>query len=87
MVAWRSTLKSEGEHMKTLKFKGTLDWFRDDRSITIAQLARKTAIPEATMERICLGRNSPSAAHLIAIMQALKIRPEQLNPSEFEETL
>lgn len=71
--------------MKHLKFGGKLDILRRAHGFTIGSLALKCGIPESTMERICLGQNSPSARNLVAILKSLHINLDVVEPEDFEE--
>lgn len=71
--------------MKTLRFGGKLDLFLLERDLTSGDLAKWTAIPEKTIERIRGGHNAPSAAHFVRIVKYLKINLNAIDPRDLEE--
>lgn len=71
--------------MKTLKFGEKLDLLRRAQDLTYGELSVKAEVPGKTLERICAGKNAPSAAHFVRLMKALKISLEAVEPEDLEE--
>lgn len=71
--------------MENLKFGGKLRFLRMAQDLTQSELSRKSGVPEKTLERIELGHNAPSSAHLVRLLRALKTSIKVIEPSDLEQ--
>lgn len=73
--------------MKNLNFGGKLRFLRLSRSLTQSALARKSGVPEKTIERVEAGASAPCAASFLRLMKALKVESilDVIEPEDLEE--
>ncbi len=70
--------------MNSLKFGGKINFLRRAAGISYGELARKSGVPEKTIERICEGKNAPDAANLVRLLRALRVDLDVIEPEDFE---
>jgi transcriptional regulator with XRE-family HTH domain len=71
--------------VKVLRFGGIVEILRRAQGLTHGDLSRKSGVPERSLERICAGKNAPSAAHFVRLMKALKVHLDAIEPEDLEE--
>lgn len=86
MPPFRQPSRLSEAPVSTLSGGGKFDFLRRARGLTVGGTAKKTAIPEKSLERILGGHNAPTVANFLRLVRALGVEDvcSAFSPEDFE---